>query len=194
MLDPACGSGNFLYVALAAAAGAEEVSRYAASNGLSALISAGPPAADARAGDQRLRRRAGPGRDLDRLPAMAGRQRRCSASATRCDPRIDLDTIRLQDALLDRSDPDHPKEADWPAADVIIGNPPFLGRQALRAELGDDYTRRPASGFAGRIPPFADLSATSLRRRAHEIAANGPWRAGLLATNSIRGGANRVTF
>jgi hypothetical protein len=43
------------------------------------------------------------------------------------DPVLEpLDTIRLQDALLDCSDPDHPKEASWPAADYIIGNPPFL--------------------------------------------------------------------
>ena len=40
-----------------------------------------------------------------------------------------LETIKLQDALLDFSDPEHPKEAKWPAADFIIGNPPFLGNR-----------------------------------------------------------------
>ena len=30
-------------------------------------------------------------------------------------------------------------EPEWPAADVIIGNPPFLGGNKMRAELGDEY-------------------------------------------------------
>ncbi len=50
-----------------------------------------------------------------------------------------LETIRLQDALLDRSEPGNPKEAEWPAADFIIGNPPFLGGNRIRAGLGDSY-------------------------------------------------------
>ncbi|MBX6723971.1 MAG: class I SAM-dependent DNA methyltransferase [Dactylosporangium sp.] len=53
------------------------------------------------------------------------------------DPVLEpLETIRLQDALLDLSDPDNPKEAEWPAADFIIGNPPFLGGKRLRTDTG----------------------------------------------------------
>lgn len=31
-------------------------------------------------------------------------------------------------------------DAEWPAVDVIIGNPPFLGGSKMRGELGDEYT------------------------------------------------------
>ena len=55
----------------------------------------------------------------------------------------------LQDALLDRSDPEHPKEAEWPAADYIIGNPPFLGDKKMRSELGDRVRRRLVHGLRG---------------------------------------------
>src|SRR5205823_484191 len=103
-----------------------------------------------------------------------------------------LDTIRLQDALLDLSNPARPKEAEWPEAGYIIGNPPFLGAKRLRAELGDDYTEDLHRMFAGRLPPFADLVCYFFEKARAEIAAGRAQRAGLLATNSIRGGSNRA--
>ena len=95
---------------------------------------AGVPADRARGGpghrDQRLRRRAGPGDDLDRrdpvdapprlrLPA---RTRSCGRSTTsrRATPSSTGQTRR------------NPREADWPAAEFIVGNPPFLGGKLLR--------------------------------------------------------------
>jgi len=33
----------------------------------------------------------------------------------------------------------NPRPADWPTADFIVGNPPFLGTTWLRAEFGDGY-------------------------------------------------------
>jgi len=50
-----------------------------------------------------------------------------------------LDNIECRDAILDLSDLDHPQEPTWPAADVIVGNPPFLGGKLLRSNLGDEY-------------------------------------------------------
>ena len=38
-----------------------------------------------------------------------------------------MDTIRQADAILANGDTDNPHEAEWPAAEFIIGNPPFLG-------------------------------------------------------------------
>ena len=46
---------------------------------------------------------------------------------------------------------------DWPAVDVIVGNPPFLGGSKLRGELGDYYYERLTDFYAGRLPGFADL-------------------------------------
>jgi len=38
-----------------------------------------------------------------------------------------MDTFECKDAILDLSDPEHPREPDWPRVDFIVGNPPFLG-------------------------------------------------------------------
>ena len=43
------------------------------------------------------------------------------------------------DAILAFDADGKPFEPEWPAADVIIGNPPFLGGNKMRAELGDEY-------------------------------------------------------
>jgi hypothetical protein len=48
-----------------------------------------------------------------------------------------IETIRHMDAILDTSDPAHPKEPEWPAAEFIVGNPPFLGDKKMRGELGN---------------------------------------------------------
>ena len=50
-----------------------------------------------------------------------------------------LDTIRRMDAILAYDAEGKPVEPEWPAADVIIGNPPFLGDKKMRSELGDEY-------------------------------------------------------
>jgi hypothetical protein len=33
----------------------------------------------------------------------------------------------------------NPRKAEWPQADFIVGNPPFIGASAMRAALGDGY-------------------------------------------------------
>lgn len=74
--------------------------------------------------------------------------------AIRRNPILDtLDHIECRDALLT---PDG-QQADWPKADVIIGNPPFLGDKKMRAELGDAYTARLRQTYKGRVPGGADL-------------------------------------
>ena len=46
------------------------------------------------------------------------------------DPVLEpIESIRCQDAILDLSDPKNPKEPEWPEAEFIVGNPPFLGEQ-----------------------------------------------------------------
>jgi len=101
-----------------------------------------------------------------------------------------LETIKLQDALL-RHEGGKVSEAEWPEADVIIGNPPFLGGKRLRAELGDQYVNDLFTTYNGRVPREADLVCYFFEKARAEIEAHGVERAGLLATNSIRGGANR---
>jgi type II restriction/modification system DNA methylase subunit YeeA len=105
-----------------------------------------------------------------------------------------LTTIREQDALLDLSDPEHPKEATWSAAEFIIGNPPFLGAKRLRNELGDEYTEELHRVFSSRIPPFADLCCYFFEKGRAAVETGSSRRVGLLATNSIRGGSNRTVL
>ena len=84
-----------------------------------------------------------------------------------------------------------PHEASWPRADVVIGNPPFLGDKKMRAELGDAATTALRATYAGRVPGGADLVCYWFDKARAQIATGDLQRAGLVATNSIRGGANR---
>jgi hypothetical protein len=40
---------------------------------------------------------------------------------------------------------------------VIVGNPPFLGGNKIRAELGGEYVEDLFELYEGRVPAFADL-------------------------------------
>ena len=82
-------------------------------------------------------------------------------------------------------------EATWPKADVVIGNPPFLGGSKKRRELGDEYFESLDTVFTGRVPAGADLVCYWFEKARNEIESRGLNSAGLVATNSIRGGANR---
>ena len=44
-----------------------------------------------------------------------------------------------------------PTEPEWPAVDVIIGNPPFLGDKKMRAELGDEYVEALRKLYGDRV-------------------------------------------
>jgi len=90
-----------------------------------------------------------------------------------------------------RGNDDTFKEAEWPEAEFIVGNPPFLGGSKMRRELGDEYTTALRNCYKGRVPGGADL-VTYWFAKAHEAIKSGKTlRAGLVTTNSIRGGANR---
>ncbi|MEP7137054.1 MAG: DNA methyltransferase [Chloroflexota bacterium] len=83
------------------------------------------------------------------------------------------------------------QEPAWPPADVIIGNPPFLGDKKMRAELGDKYVDALRKLYGDRIPGQSDLVCYWFEKARAMIEAGKVKRAGLLATNSIRNGANR---
>jgi hypothetical protein len=99
--------------------------------------------------------------------------------------------FQCKDAILDNSDPEHPAEPDWPKVDFIVGNPPFLGGNRIRQELGNEYVEAMFNLYDKRVPAFADLCCYWFERARAAIENGGCKRAGLLATQSIRGGANR---
>ena len=85
-----------------------------------------------------------------------------------------------------------PTEPEWPAVDVIIGNPPFLGGKRMRSELGDEYVDALFELYDGRVPRECDLVCYWFEKARAQIEAGKAKRAGLLATQAIRGGANRT--
>ncbi|WP_048753892.1 DNA methyltransferase, partial [Crocosphaera watsonii] len=89
------------------------------------------------------------------------------------------DNILCQDALFN----------DWVKADAIIGNPPFLGGKHLRINLRDDYVDKVFNKYS-KVKDSVDFCAYWFRVAHENIEQKG--RAGLVATNSISQGKSRV--
>jgi hypothetical protein len=188
ILDPACGSGNFLYVAINLLLDLEkEVIAYAARHGTSLIPQVKP--------SQLYGLEINPyAAELAQVVIWIGYLQwiHHNGFAAPRDPILEpIDTIRNMDAIIDLSDPDNPKEPEWPEADVIVGNPPFLGDKKMRGELGDEYTTTLRRLFADRIPGQSDLCCYWFERSREHIRQEKCGRAGLLATQGIRGGMNR---
>ena len=188
VLDPACGSGNFLYLALQSLKDLEHRVQFEA-EGLG-FQRALPEVGSANVKGIEINPYAA---ELARVSVWIGEiqwMRRNGFSEAR-DPILQpLDTIECRDAILS---PDT-TEADWPEADVVIGNPPFVGGNRLIATLGEDYVSRISSVYADRVSGAADFVCYWFEKAGQEIASDRVRRVGLVATNSIRGGANRNTL
>ncbi|MFO7641901.1 MAG: DNA methyltransferase, partial [Candidatus Competibacteraceae bacterium] len=98
-----------------------------------------------------------------------------------------LDNIQQRDAIVNEDG----SEPEWPEADAIVGNPPFLGGSKKRALLGDAYFGNLERLYGGRVPGGADLVTYWFEKARAMIEAGKAQYAGLVATNSIRGGSNR---
>ena len=185
VLDPACGSGNFLYLALQALKDLEHrVQLEAEALGVQRAF---PEIGPANVKGIEINPYAA---ELARVSVWIGEiqwMRRNGFYESRNPILKPLDTIECRDAILT---PDN-TEPDWPEADVVIGNPPFVGGNRLVANLGEDYVSRMCSVYAGRVSGAADLVCYWFEKAGRQIALGRARRAGLVATNSIRGGANR---
>ena len=185
VLDPACGSGNFLYLALQALKDLEHrVQLEAEALGLERGF---PETGPANVKGIEINPYAA---ELARVSVWIGEiqwMRRNGFTGSR-DPILKpLGTIECRDAVLTPEG----EEPEWPAADVVVGNPPFCGGNRLIATLGEDYVSRVSSVYAGRVSGAADLVCYWFEKAGRQIASGKVIRAGLVATNSIRGGANR---
>ena len=185
VLDPACGSGNFLYLALHALKDLEHrVQLEAEAMGLQRAFPAVGPA------NVRGIEINAYAAELARVSVWIGEiqwMRRNGFTESR-DPILKpLETIECRDAILTPEG----GEPEWPAADVVIGNPPFLGGKLLNTHLGEDYVSRIFKVYAGRVPAEADLVCYWFVKAGEHLDALRAKRVGLVSTNSIRGGANR---
>ena len=192
VLDPACGSGNFLYVSLALLKALEkEVIAFAFAHG---LVDFSPRVHPRQLFGIETNEYA---HELASAVVWIGYLQwkyRNTFDLTGELPILQpLDNIRLADALLNfKANHDGtPSEAQWPKVDVIIGNPPFLGGKRIRRELGDDYVDAMFKVWAGRVPHEADLCCYWFEKARSQVAQGFTHRAGLLATQGIRGGKNR---
>ncbi len=99
--------------------------------------------------------------------------------------------IVCKDAILAFDEEGKPTKPRWPMVDVIVGNPPFLGGSKMRGELGDDYVVRLHRRYRGRVIASSDLVMYWFEKAREQIENGKVKRVGLLSTNSIRGGVNR---
>lgn len=174
VLDPACGCGNFLYVAYRELRGleAELKARIA-----SLAASSGTPAPDVTGVYYPLANIYGI--DIENIAVLIARVTLWMGHRQMVDrfgeaepvlPLIDLSGVRAADALA----------TPWPEVDTIIGNPPFLGSQLLRAGLGGEYVEWLKRSFKIGVK---DLCVYWFRK-AHDHLKPGQ-RAGLVGTNSV---------
>ncbi len=189
VLDPACGSGNFLYVALRSLLDLEkEVIDFAATRGWRDLTPRVKP-------DQMHGLEINPyAAELARTALWIGYIQWHQSNGflyTQQPFLTPLDTIRQTDAILADGDTEHPRETDWPAAEFIIGNPPFLGSLPFRRELGDEYANAVYGLYGDRIPNASDYCCYWFEKARAQIENGNTRRAGLLATQAIRFQNNR---
>lgn len=190
VLDPACGSGNFLYVTLQKLKDLEkEVALHGSESGLATDFL--PAVAPWQMHGIEISPYAF---DLAQMALWIGflQWTRHNGYGFTDSPLLrKMTTFQNRDAILDLADPENPREPDWPKVDFIVGNPPFLGTKKLRGELGDAYVEKLFALYGDRIPNFSDLCCYWFEKARSQIELNKCERAGLLATQAIRGGANR---
>ncbi len=182
VLDPACGSGNFLYLAYLELKRLERVlldkitSRRKGSSEQMAMgfvtplqffgIDLNPFAVE-----------------LARVTLMIARKIAIDNFGILDQPALPLDSldqnIVCADALF----------TEWPKADAIVGNPPFLGGKHMRMNLGDRYIDKVFKRFP-EVKDSVDFCAYWFRLAQDNLDQSG--HAGLVATNSISQGKSRV--
>ncbi len=182
VLDPACGSGNFLYLAYNALKDIE--------NELIQKISERRKSKSLK--DQSILGFVGShqffGIDTDpfavelaKVTLMIGKkvaQDRLNLTERQL-PLDNLDSNIIKgDALF----------IEWPEVNAIIGNPPFLGCKRLKKELGEVYVEKLYQRFP-ECANFADLCCYWFQLANNKLK-EGDY-AGLVATNMIRKGTNK---
>ncbi len=180
VLDPACGSGNFLYVAY------RELRRL-----------------ERRLHEREveLRRKAGLKEQGSLslhfpLTNMKGIEIESFAAALArvtlwMGHKLAVDELELTESTLPLADLSGIQTGDalripWPRADAIIGNPPFHGTKFMRSRFGDQYLGFLTEQFGIGVKDYC----VYWFRKTHEHLAPGG-RAGLVGTNSVREGKNR---
>ena len=237
VLDPACGSGNFLYVSL-------ELMKRLEAEVIEAFDDLGGDAAFEMA-SFKIGPRQFLGLELNRRAVAIAQlvlwigffqwQRKTTGKADTNErpllPKeasiVQQDAVLAYDAAIPRRDPDsgeivtiwdgvttklhpitgkevpdetarkavfdytNPKRAEWPQADVIVGNPPFLGMKRLNDNLGHGYTEALRAAWKSDKPDAWDFVMYWWHRAAELVRDRKVQSFGFITTNSINQIFNR---
>ena len=188
VLDPACGSGNFLYVTLQKLKDLEkDVIVFAASHHFGFFPGVGPWQLHG----IELNKYAF---ELAQMTAWIGYLQwvKRNGFGQPEEPILrPMTTFECKDAVLDLQPDAVVAEPEWPAAEFIVSNPPFLGVRKLRDNLGDEYVEGLFTLWEGRVPAEADYCCYWFEKARAQVEAGRARRVGLLATQGIRSGASR---
>lgn len=192
ILDPACGTGNFLYVSL-------ELLKRLEGEVLEALVDLG--------GQEALSGLEGHTVDPHQFLGLEVNPRAAAiAELVLWIGHLQLHirtkgglpgepilrvyrNIQVKDAVLEvgpAGSDSKPRTPEWPSAEFIVGNPPFIGGKDIRARLGDDYVKAlwaahpKVNDSADFVMYWWDRAADLLTRKATVLQ-----RFGLVTTNSI---------
>jgi type II restriction/modification system DNA methylase subunit YeeA len=189
ILDPACGSGNFLYLSLKALKDIEHAAN------IFGEVTFQTPQAIPAVGPENIY-----GIELNAYAAELARisvwigeiQWIKKHGFTVPDNPVlrDLKNIACHDALINDND----TEYKWPKVNVVVGNPPFIGDRKMIKELGEEYTFRIRKLYEGKVPGGADFVCYWFAKCTDYMTAGWLDRAGLVSTSSIRGGMNRFVL
>lgn len=78
---------------------------------------------------------------------------------------------------------------EWPKADAIVGNPPYLDARKITIEHGREYSKKLRTAYPD-VPGRADYCVYWFRKAQDQLPPKG--RAGLVGTNSIRQNYSRI--
>ncbi|WP_082455741.1 class I SAM-dependent DNA methyltransferase [Hymenobacter sp. AT01-02] len=235
ILDPACGSGNFLYVTLEHLKRLEgEVLAAINSYGQTGLLElgGGTTVSPHQLLGLELNPRAAAIADVVlRIGYLQWHLRTYGPSELR-EPLLDeYQNIRQQDAALQHDPPvprldahgqpitrwdgttklhpatgqpmpdetartpvldyPNPRPAEWPQADFIVGNPPFIGNKRMRDALGDGYVEALRKAYKARVPDSSDFVMYWWDNAARAIQSAKTEQFGFITTNSITMNFNR---
>ncbi len=196
VLDPACGSGNFLYLAYRELKRLEGEINELLQNGFHSKYDPAQRRFGFVTAQQFFGLDINPfAVELAKVTMMIARKLAIDELHV-TEPALPLDNLDqnfiVRDALLDADG----NPAQWPKADAIIGNPPFLGSKRLKPERGPDYVNAVRKAYP-EVPGMADYCVYWFRKAHDHLPActkEDPLagRAGLVGTQNIRNNQSRV--
>ncbi|MGP8251104.1 MAG: class I SAM-dependent DNA methyltransferase [Terracidiphilus sp.] len=193
VLDPACGSGNFLYVALRRMLDLWlEARKFAVEQGISLVVPRIVSPSQLYGIETEFY-----AHELASVVVWIGflQWKREHGEFEDREPILQkLTNIEHGDAIMRYDADNKPYEPEWSKADFVVGNPPFVGDKLMRRKLKDKYVDDLRALYEGRVPGGADLVAYWFEKARDAVARSRTRRAGLLATQGIRGGRNRVVL